>query len=265
MWTIILQWLKDPTVQGLLLSPLIGAVMGAVLTLLIQRPPPSERPPPESVRETKIVFVREVRAERKGEDDSSLLLGLAVAAALALTWAYARYAMLGVQLWVSFTLTFLAFNLTAALTAAMKREFAADWIAYILIPLCALFASLWLAKLAIDGIIPNAAAVAAKHGAVQFFLNVLNHEQRTWLLTQGLGVLVGVVATLVAAGRLTYYVALSNQRGFGWWASLWRVIARTTRGFGNTGGLVVGCLLYLSSALLLSGRAYVWMAGRTGV
>ncbi len=258
MAELFLQWFHDPVVQGLLLSPLIGAVMGFVLTAMVQ-PPSSSAHHSHTVSETRIIFRHEIEVQRGSRDDGSWLLPAAAILVFVLTWSYARYAEVGIAWWATLTLTFISFNLAAAVVAMIKKELLGAWMAYVALPLVALLISLWLAARAKQSLIPGAMEAAAQYGIVDFYLSILNHSQRYWLLTQGLGVLVGVAATLLAAGRLTHYVALSNQRGSGWPASIWRQIARFTRRAAGGMGLFFAALLYVLSAVLISGFAYGWL------
>lgn len=258
MTEFFLQWFCDPVVQGLFLSPLIGAVMGLVLTAMVQPPGPSMHSP-ITVSETRIIFRQEIQVRHGSQDDGSWLLPTAVILVFILTWAYARYAGVGLTLWAAVTLTFISFNLAATIVALIKRELLGAWIAYIALPLAALLASLWLVERAKQSLIPGAMEAAAHYGIVDFYLKVLNNSQRHWLLTQGLGVLIGAVATLLAAGRLTHYVALSNQRGSGWLASFWRQIAWITRRAAGGAGLFFAIFLYATSAIFISGLAYSWL------
>lgn len=249
-------WANSPVVQSLILSPLIGAIMGAVLTALVQ-PAPAQN---QTVQQANIIFItqyREVRSRRSSNsDDGYGIIAVAALGVLAITWAYARYAQAGIDLWIFLTLTLLSFNFAAALVATFKQELLSHWILYILTPMAALGFSLWLASEARDGVVPGAAEAAARHGMVQFYMNALNQEHRFWLATQAAGVLSGVVATLLSGMRLTYYVALSNQRGHGKLAHLWRRIAGLNRLSAGGSGFFAAAICYGISFFCLTGAAY---------
>jgi hypothetical protein len=257
MTDLFLQWFRDPTVQGLLLSPLIGAVMGLVLTAMVQ-PANGSAAAPQTVSETRVVFVHRVKVERRTQDDGSWIFPAGIAGVLLLTWGYAKYAEVGILWWVTLTLTFISFNVAAAVAAVIRRELLGAWLAYVAVPLFGLFVSLWLAASANDRILPGAVEAATQHGFVNFYFKVLSNPQRHWLLTQALGVLVGVLATLLAAARLTHYIALSNQRGTGLWATFWRRVAWATRGASGALGLVFGVVFYALSSTLVLGVVYAW-------
>ncbi|WP_158235171.1 hypothetical protein [Comamonas sp. 26] len=240
------------------MSPLIGAVMGLALTVMVQ--PADERSsPPKTVNETRIIFVHRIEVQRGTQDDGSWVFPIGIAAVLLLTWGYARYAEVGVAWWATFTLTFISFNAAAGIAAAIRGEFLGTWFAYIVFPLASLFVSLWLAASAKVQILPGAVEAATKHGFVNFYLNVLSPPQRHWLFTQAIGVLVGALATLWAAARLTHYVALSNQRGSGRWASLWRGVAWATNRTAGWPSLMFGIFFYALSGACIHGLAYEWL------
>lgn len=255
MLDLFLSWYKNPEVQGLMLSPLIGAVMGLILGFIVQNPPASA---PSSVSETRIIFIERVRSDdRTGHpDDGSWIFGLGFLLVLGITWIYARYASAGVEWWAFATLTALAFNLSAAVAGLFRRELVGTWLAYLGTPLVVLIAGLWLASIAQGNILPGAAAAAAQDGLIRFYFHALDDAQRNWLLTQGMGVLTGAAATLIAALRFTYYIALSNQRAGGWWAKIWRLIAQLTTHGAGMPGLIFMLMLFAISYILLSGTAY---------
>ncbi|WLA07535.1 hypothetical protein MO328_14075 [Xanthomonas translucens] len=262
MIDLLLNWVNDPAVQGLFLSPLIGAIMGLILTFLVQAPP-SAAPHPETIHQTRIVFIKQVRSRRIQSEDGPLVLGAAIFMAFVITWVYARYAVDAIRCWNFATLSFLSFNVASAIAGVMKREITANWLAYLAFPMVALVASLYLAVKASNGLIPNAAELASRYGIIDFYFKVLNASQRNWMLTQSLGIIVGLFATLIAAMRLTYYTALSNQRGGGWWASLWRYVAFFTRRLDGFSGVALAIIFYGLSWVLLSGIVYGWLMQRT--
>lgn len=255
---LFLQWFRDPAVQGLLLSPLIGAVMGLVLTAMMA-PASDSTPIPQTVSEIRVVFVHRVQVERRTQDNGSWILPGGIACVLLLTWGYARYAEVAIFWWAIFTLTFISFNLAAAVTAAIRGELLGAWLAYIAFPLAGLFGSLWLAASAKYRILSGAVEAATQYGFANFYLNVLSTSQRHWILTQAVGLLVSALGTLLAAARLTHYIALSNQRGSGLWATVWRRIAWAARGTSGAFGLIVGILLYALGSMLILGVVYAWL------
>ena len=257
----IVAWLNDPTVQGLVLSPLIGAVLG-VLFAGISNPPPQGAPP--SVHQTVVIFkttviVNSGRVQSRNSGDAAGLFFAAFLLIAGITWGYSRYADQVLSYWTSGLYSCVAFIFSAGLASALRGQYSRlEWVWYIFAPVVAIGICYYLVGLAHVGIIAGSKQVALSRSFVDFYMHSLHPEQRNWILFQILGVLLGVVATVTATLRSVYYLALMNQRSSGGASGLWRFIARHTEFSSQGFGLVLLMLVLATSYALLSGYIYSW-------
>jgi len=227
--------------------------------------PPSPAAP-ATVKQTVIIFKQTVMVNQRGGNSSSSddIWGYVAALFIVLAvviWGYSRYASDILQYWLSGMFSCTAFILAAGLASAIRGQYnSAEWVWYIFTPLIAVGASVYLFDLAQAGIIAGAREAAFRYGIFDYYFNVLKDEHRIWILSQLLGVVMGIGATLTAALRSLHYLALLNQRASGALSAIWFAIARYTRFSARTSGVVLLIILLCAAYFMLSGQTYaLWM------
>ncbi len=252
-------WFNDPLVQSIIISPLVGAILG-VLFAGLNTPPSSTAP--TTVQQTVVIFKQTIVVKQGGvrsssQDDVWGYLVAAIEVAAGVTWGYSRYTHEILSYWLSGLFFCTAFILSAGIASAVREQYSnAEWGLYIFTPLIAVGISFYLVHLAQSGIVAGAREAAQRHGFIDFYFKVLKDEHRMWLLLQIVGVLLGVIAALAATLRSVHYLALMNQRTNGGLSSLWHFLARTTLFSARTGGVVLLVFSAGASYFTLSGYAY---------
>ncbi|HCM5829493.1 hypothetical protein [Klebsiella pneumoniae] len=260
---VFLAWVNNPLVQSAVISPLIGAILGGLFTGLNNAPPVAA---PATVQQTMIIFkqtivVNQGRASSHSSDDVWAYVIAVFIVMVAVIWGYSRYAHDILYYWSGGVLSGTAFILAAGLTSALRGQYSSvGWVWYIFTPLIAMGALFYLIQLAQAGIVSGAREAAFRYGIIDYYFDVLNDEQRVWILSQLSGVVMGVGATCVATTRSLHYLALMNQRATGSLSSFWFALARFTRFSAQAGGLVMLIMLFGAAYFMLAGNAYgLWM------
>lgn len=252
-------WFNDPLVQSVVISPLVGAILGVLFAGLNSAPSSSA---PATVQQTTIVFKQTIVVSQGGRrssssDDAWGYLFAFVAVVAGITWGYSRYAEEILGYWLSGLFSCTAFILSAGVASAMRGQFSSsEWAWYIFAPIIAVSFSFYLLHLAQLGIVPGAREAAQRHGFFDFYFNTLKEEHRMWLLLQIVGVFLGVVAAIAATLRSVHYLALMNQRANGGLPAVWYFLARITYFSARTGSIFLLLFAAGISYLMLSGDAY---------
>jgi len=258
-------WFNDPLVQSVIISPLIGAILG-VLFAGLNNPPSSAAP--ATVQQTVVIFKQTVVVKQGGgksssQDDGWVYLFAIMAVVAGVTWGYSRYANEILGYWLSGLFSCTAFILAATVASAARGQYSSsEWGWYIFAPLIAVCFSFYLVHLAQAAVVEGAREAAQRHGFVDFYFRVLKDEHRMWILLQIGGVLFGVIATLAATLRSAHYLALMNQRANGGLSSLWHFLARITYFSARIEGIVLLVFAVGVSYFMLSGEAYVLLRNR---
>ncbi|HXU92488.1 MAG TPA: hypothetical protein VFP33_02405 [Gallionella sp.] len=262
----LVTWFNDPLVQSVVISPLVGAILG-VLFAGLNSPPSSAAP--ATVQQTVVVFKQTVIVnQRKGKptssDDGWVYLFALVAVVAGITWGYSRYANEILEYWLSGLFSCTAFIFSAGAASAIRGQYNnSEWVWYIFAPVMAASFSFYLIHLAQMAIVPGAREAAQSHGFIDFYFRVLKDEHRTWLLFQVVGVFLGVVATIAATLRSVHYLALMNQRANGGLSSLWYFLTRMTLFSARTEGIFLLVFAAGISYFLLSGDAYEFFRNKS--
>lgn len=264
-WSLILQsltsWLQEPLVQSLILSPLIGALLGVLFSGANNAPSSAT---PVTVQQNVIIFQQSITVNH-GKPDSTndvpAFLGLCFIIIASVTWFYSRYSDDVLRYWVGSLFTCISFILSAGVVSFLRGQYTShDWFWHIFTPLVGTAFSFYLITLAKNSIIPNLNEVAEQHKFIEFYLNVLKNEHRMWLLTQIIGVFFGIALTIISTFRSLHYLALMNQRVTSNFRYIWHFLARISLFSAHKGGIVMMILTSGFSYFLLSGRAYdLWI------
>ncbi|KAB8046202.1 hypothetical protein GCN78_25560 [Janthinobacterium rivuli] len=254
-----MQWINNSLVQSAIISPVIGALLG-ILFAGLNNPPSGGT---TTVQQTTIVFKNVTNINNNGgrgsssSDDGISILILSVMLIAGITWGYSRYASEILGYWANGLFTCSTFILAAGITSALRGQYSSyDWVWYIFMPTLAIAFSFHLLYLAKIGIIPNVREFARMHTFMDFYLNVLREEHRSWLLFQIAGVLFGVLAAIIATMRSLHYLSLMNQRSGSALAGAWRLIAKITFASASSTGLFFLLFLTGLSYFMLSGNAF---------
>jgi hypothetical protein len=246
-------WFKDPNVQSLFLSPLIGAVMGVFLNLFPARSSQTSQQTFNHTHTTLLIHVRSSGSRKAKEDD--WIFPASILGVLIVTWAYARYGEMGLQLWLATTLMLLSFNVAAAIIGVLQGQVIRQWLLRLIIPLLALIFSLWLIDSASANTLRGVAEVARERGMIGLF-KVLDSPQRIWIITQGIGVVFGLLGTIVAGTRLLHVVSLSAMGNQSYVEKVWDWLARVSLRSGGGWGVFLLVLFNSLGYLLISGTGY---------
>lgn len=256
-------WYNDPLVQSAVMSPLVGAMLGVLLAGFNAAPSPAA---PATVKQTVIFFERSLAVDRLGErsgspgDGRGWVCLAALAAVLAfITWGYSAYSSEIIACWQEGLFACTAFILCAGAVSAIRGQYSsAGWIWHIFAPILIVGCSFHLAELARTATVAGASEPPGARGFPEFYVEILEDEQRTWLLFQVAGILLGVYAALTATLRSLHYLALMNQRMGGGLSVLWRLLARITLPCARAGHIVLLLLAVGLSYFALSGSACEW-------
>lgn len=252
-------WFNDPLVQSVVISPLVGAILGVLFAGLNSAPSSNA---PATVQQTTIIFKQTIVVNQSGQrsnssDDAWGYLFALVAVVAGITWGYSRYTDEILGYWLSGLFSCTAFILSAGVASAMRGQYSSsEWAWYIFAPIIAVGFSFYLLHLAQLGIVPGAREAAQRHGFFDFYFKALKEEHRMWLLLQIMGVFLGVVAAIAATLRSVHYLALMNQRANGGLPAVWHFLARITYFSARTGGVFLLLFAGGISYLMLSGDAY---------
>lgn len=255
----LVTWFNDPLVQSVVISPLVGAILGVLFAGLNSSPPSTV---PATVQQTVVIFKQTIVVKQKGtqsnsSDDAWVYLFALVAVVAGITWGYSRYTDEILAYWLSGLFSCTAFILSAGAASAIRGQYSSsEWGWYIFTPILAAGFSFYLLHLAQMGIIPGAREAAQRYGFFDFYFKALKEEHRMWLLLQIAGVFLGVVATIAATLRSVHYLSLMNQRTNGGLPSVWHFLARLTLFSAHTGGIFLLLFAAGTSYFMLSGDAY---------
>ncbi|HAT1685321.1 TPA: hypothetical protein I8Y21_006174 [Klebsiella oxytoca] len=253
------EWINSPLIQSVIISPLVGAVLGCLFSAFTS---PVSASAPVTVEQTKIIFVQKIIIQQRGgykREDNPLayVFGLVFMVA-GILWGYSRYVNDILYYWATGLLSSGTFILSAGIVSAIRGQFhSPEWGWYIFTPLIAVAVAFWLIQFAVAGIIPGMREVALRHNVLDFYFNVLKDTHRGWLMMQVSGVLLGIIATLIAVLRSVYYFALMSQRAGGALFIFWRLCAWHTRYVAGTGGLLLLVFCLGASYIMLDGYAYL--------
>lgn len=252
-------WFNDPLVQSVVISPLVGAILGVLFAGLNSVPASNA---PTTVQQTTIIFKQTIVVNQSGQrssasDDAWSYLFALVAVVAGITWGYSRYAEEILGYWSSGLFSCTAFIISAGAASAMRGQYSSSgWAWYIFTPIIAVGFSFYLLHLAQLGIVPGAREAAQRHGFFVFYFKGLEKEHRMWLLFQIVGVFFGVLTAIAATLRSAHYLALMNQRANGGLPAVWHFLARITYFSARTGGVFFLLFAAGISYLMLSGDAY---------
>lgn len=254
-----ISWFNDPLVQSVVISPLVGAVLGVLFAGLNAVPSSAA---PSTVQQTIVTFNQTIVVKNGGRnphssEDGLTYLFMAVLVIGAIVWCYSMYSSEILGYWKSGLFSCAAFILSAGIASGFRGQYSSsEWVWYIFAPIGAIAFSFYLIQLAQMGVIAGAREAASQHTPISFYFKVLQDKQRTWLMFQVLGVVLGVLATLTATLRSVHYLALMNQRTNSGMSSLWRFLARGTIFSSSLGGMTILIGMVGVSYLALSGVAY---------
>lgn len=256
------QWFTDPTLQSMVVSPLIGAVLGLVLTAAFA--PTIGAAPAGGIQQTVIqqtVLIQQrttVTHNHRADSENSGLLALVVAVLLAIG-LYARYSHRILQWTIGAIVCALIFVLAVGLVLA-RRNYPVDswWSKQVAAPWFALCVDLRLARLAQQGIDLATEEKASRLGAIPFSLS-LNNAQQNWILLQAIGTLLVVVSTLISLVATINFVSMLRIVGHGRPVGLWVTLYRLTWFASHWRGVVVVVFFNVLSYLALTGVLYSWL------
>lgn len=254
--SVFVDWLMSPLVQGMLISPLIGAIMGLLLS-----GGGNNITGDVTIHQTNIIFRNEIRIKQINQNNSSddgmslLIIGVIVIATL--LWGYSRYALLLIDIWMKITFFSLSFIFTAGIATYIRNQYLKkEWMIHIFTPFIFGIFSLFLAVLAEKGIIRGAAEATYNSNIFYYFFKVLNEEQKIWLFFQIFGFLTGIVASIGTALVSLFYLSLLNQSVSSRFQQFWFKLAKITSFFSQFKGAVFLIILIFLSYFFLSGYAF---------
>lgn len=252
----VIDWLTNPLIQSMVISPLIGAIIGLLLS-----GGGNSITGDVSIHQSTINFINEIRVEKANQNNGSVdgisLLILCAFIIATVLWGYSRYAVTIIDIWINVTFFSLSFILSAGIATYIRNQFLNnEWIIHIFAPFLFGVFSLYLTMLAKKGIILGAAEATYKVNIVDYYFKVLNEEQKIWLIFQIFGVLSGAISSIGVSLVSLFYLSLLNQAIPGRFQTIWFRLARYTSFFSQFKGAIFLLVMILLSYLFLSGEAY---------
>ncbi|RZO83767.1 MAG: hypothetical protein EVA65_13425 [Oceanococcus sp.] len=262
--SVLAEWFHNSLVQSMLLSPLVGAILGILFSGLNSSPKPSERLPTRVTMTTirnKGVHHHYGR-QSNSQDDAIAYIALVFGVVAAVVWGYSRYVDQILVGWTQIQLTCGSFIVAAGTASAMKKHFTQpEWWWHIALPLALVVSTAHLSALAHHGaaLVAHTHSLAWSMGWFDYYLNGLSEDERMWILLQAFGVFMGIIATITAATRGIHYLALMNQRSDSPVHRFWFSLSRASAFSGGTTGIAALALTNATSYFALSGKAFQYL------
>jgi hypothetical protein len=262
MFSTLSNWINNPLIQSLLLSPLMGVFFAAVFSgfdrSLGKNAPITVK---ETVREyRKIIYIEKEPKKAIKNDPLTIVIGIMMCIVF-LTWKYVANSEAILSYLLIFVFTMISFSITTILISLVKGHFnSKDWWFYTVFPLLLLIFCVYLLSLAWTSIDPKIIEIARKNTAIDFYIQKLTSHGQLLVITQLIGVTLLFIIAIVSSLIELYYLALMNQRGQGFFRRLWILILQLTSKFSGRDTLIGSTLLSIGSFLLLKGYVTNWLA-----
>ena len=255
-------WINNPLIQSLLLSPLIGVVFGAVFSGFNRSPVKNA---PITIKETareyiKIICVEKEQKKALKNDPLTIFTGI-MTCVVFLSWKYVAHSETILAYLLIFILTMISFCITTILISLLKGHFnSKDWWFYTVFPFLLLIFCVYLLSLAWNAIDPKIIEIAQKNTAIDFYIQKLTSHGQLHVITQLIGVTLLFIIAILSSLIELYYLALMNQRGQGFFTRFWMLILQLTSKFSGRDTLIGSALLSIGSFLLLKGYVTNWLS-----
>ncbi|WP_456267999.1 hypothetical protein M1D97_12205 [Kushneria sp. AK178] len=254
-------WLRDSLIQSLLLSPLMGLVFGTIFSGLTVG---NREVGKTSVRETIIIIKERITIRdgggRKGgasNDDPMVLLFFLLVVTVFSIYLYAVYAKSIIEYASIAALNVIAFGFSVLIVSAIKgRLNSGEWIAYTFIPIVFVSCSLLLLHRADLGILPGAKEAAESAGAYRFYFDVLDDEQRYWVIAQLFGLLGTIVFLFFSIVLVVHNIAALQVIYNGFMQPFWQSVFLFTNAFSGRFAWVFLSVLGVVTYFSLDGTVY---------
>lgn len=251
--------LQDSIMQSFIFSPLMGVFFAAIFTGFTSSP---SLYTPTTVIETKRVYIdrrTQYISNRSKNSDGNEGMAL-VFILLFLVFAYVKNVpIIHHYLAMSWAVLF-SFCATGLLVSFTKGHFTSiEWLRRVLIPMSTLMSCLMLLIVAKEGISSGLIEIANTTNMWQFFTKELTEYGRYYLVFHVTGILCLMLLLLCSTATIVHYLALMNQREYGYFHDIWVwLTAITSRLSGERTGvaLMIGGVV---SYLLLSGKIAAWI------
>lgn len=221
-----MNYIFNNTIDNYLLIPLIGAIMGFILTALMSKrsqPAVSIQVARQYYLEKTVIIKQNTQDSKSSSDGFSemiVMLGLSVI----VVWLYAKHSseLLIYSLLITFSVW--VFSLIVSVSTFIKqRVFNYQWWIYILLPFVFLGFSFLLQKQAFSQISYEIAELANKNTPWDFVSN-LTWYGRYFYLTQILGVFLSILLMFMCFSGNIYYIALTNFNSSG--RKIWMLLLK---------------------------------------
>ncbi|WP_439669193.1 hypothetical protein DAMDJJ_28050 [Cupriavidus necator] len=252
----ISSWALNPLVKDWFLSPLAGAVMGALFNAFVNSKnndvqSSKIQPPARTIYETRVVYRRS--KDSSGGKGDNPELGFAVIFLVVVVYLYAAHAARIVDTGLTVAYCSTTFSLFFFAFAVWRgRVLGYEWAGVFLFSTVLAGTVAALLGTARAQLVPWFPAAIAKAGVVGFYLNQLDDYGRLYAVTQGLGILCTLAALLFSIGWALHYIALVNNFAVNG-NSFWSAIVRMTRAFSGAFGVCFSLVLVVIAHLLLDG------------
>ena len=262
MFTVFSNWFKDPSIQSLLLSPLMGVVFATIFSGFNRSP---ERNAPITVKETvreyreRVIYIEKEPKKTVNDDPLSIAIGISMCL-LFLAWKYVSYSETILSYLLILVFTAISFSITTIVISIFKGHFnSKSWWFYTIFPLFLLIFCVYLLSLAWTAIDPKVIELAQENTVIDFYTQKLTEYGAYFVVTQLLGVTILFALVLLSTLIELHYLALMNQRGQGIFNRLWVLIVQLTWRFSGRGTLVGSIVFSITSFLLLDGYVANWV------
>lgn len=262
-------WIRDSVNQSVLISPLMGVIFGAIFTFVTRG---KRQDGGNSVRETIIIIKERIILREKAEnnmrsvsnDDPWGLLFVFIGGVVLVTYVYAVFADKVIYYSSLLVFNFIAFGLTSLVLSVFQSKItSSDWFLYMVLPVSILVGSLVLLHYAQLGILPGLKEKAEIEGAVNLYFNVLEEDQKNWILSQLIGLALTVLYLMLSCVLVLHNISALQVRYDGFMQCFWAKVFFITHRFSGWGVILFIVAIGVVSYIALNGTGYNFLMSRS--
>lgn len=257
---MFIDWIDNSLTQSLILSPVMGVLLGALFSGLTNSP---ELNSPRTIVKTREIYrerviYRNSRSRGSTKDDRGII-GLAAIGLMMAIWQYAIWAV-EIQHYIEYSiLSVLSFSVTTALISIYKGHFTSqDWWFYVMFPMVFLCFSMYLLSEASNRFDPSLTTFAKGTNWIQFYLNSLTGYERNFMISHVIGIVTLAGLILTTTIIQIHYLSLMNQRTTSSVQGFWTFLVGVTDVLSGRKGIIVSSVLAIISFLLINEHVARW-------
>lgn len=233
----------------------MGVVFGVLFAGLSSKPACSA---PQTVVETRKVYIERTRVYRKNRSDGGEIYGFAILLFF-IAWKYLQFAPTVLYYIEASLVSMMAFGLACFIVSAIKGHYVdSEWTLRVVIPTVILAISLIVLASAKRVITPDLIELASNNNIVDFFLRLTQYG-RIFSVLHVVGLSLLVLIACIGTLSLLHYLALMNLRSDSPIADIWSFITRITMRFSGKRAYFVSIVLLGVSGLMVDGTMADWI------